>query len=225
LQHAFAESYGLRPFERGIAGLIAILEHEVAAHKELHEEYVSSTPSNSMSIFSPVPVTGLIEKMIGKENIPTFINPLVRHETTIKDITSIERLAGKNAEVAKSFAENLLQDLERTTTFPGTSPPPASSKEKLLTDLNRLIMQIGGKPYTPPVTQSPDLKQYQDLLDFGNLPELPNIPEFSELEKQIRNLDFPDFSKPLPDISDLDELNKLQTLLDNPDKPDENKDE
>jgi intracellular multiplication protein IcmO len=224
LAHAFAESYGLKPFERGIAGLIAILEHEVAAHKLIQEEYVAETPNNSMSIFSPVQVSSIVERMIGKENIQTFSNPLVRYETTIKDITNIERLTGKSADTAKNNAQHLLRDLEQKTTFPGSNQLPNTSKEKLLTDLNRLIMHMGGRPYTPEMPPVPDIKQYQDLLNLNDLPELPTIPEFADLEQQIRNLDFTDFSDhKLPDIDDLDELDELQSLLDT--SPDDNTDD
>lgn len=215
LSHAFAESYGLRPFERGIAGLIAILEHEVAAHHIEPEEYEEDIPNNSMSIFSPIPVTETIEKMIGNSNINTFVVPLLRHESISKDLHNIERLSGTSSAYSKDKANDLVNDIERTTTFPGYNQIPANNKEQLLTDLNKIIMLMGGKPHTPTAPVKPDMSLYKELFDMDELPELPNIPEFADLEKQIRDLQFPDFNNiSLPDINDLSEIDRLQGLLD-----------
>ena len=210
LAHALAESYGLRPFERGIAGLIALLEHEIAAHKTLSQKYISDTPSNGMSIFSPVPTSSIIEKMIGANNIKTFSAPLLRSENMFKDLNNIERLAGHSEDQAKQKTHNLMRDLEHTTSFPNNNKPPMTNKAQLLTDLNRILMHMGGKPHTPPVPEPPRFP------DFTNLPELPDLPDFEALEKQIRSLDLNDFGLgKLPDINDADELKRLQALLDN----------
>lgn len=77
-------------------------------------------------------------------------------------------------------------------------------------------MHMGGKPHTPPAPASLDPQNYKDLLAMHELPDLPNIPDFADLEKQIRNLETPNFELPnLPDISSLDEISKLQELLNN----------
>lgn len=218
LSHAFMESYGLRPVERGISGLIALLEHEVAAHQSLAQEYVSELPNHSMSIFTPIPISTTIEKMIGKSNVPTFANPLLRSDNMFKDLNNIERLAGNSTEKAKANAQSLMQDLERTTTFPAHNKIPHVSKEHLLTDLNRILMSMGGKPHTPSIEPEPRM-----FPDFPELPDLPDLPDFADLEKQIRSLELNNlgFDK-LPDINNPDDLKYLQSLLEDepPVKPD-----
>ncbi len=212
LSHAFMESYGLRPFERGISGLIAILEHEVAAHTTLAQEYVTNTPDDNMNIFTAVPTSLVVEKMIGRENIKTFAQPILRSDGLFQQLNNIERLSGKPADIAKATTHTLLHDIEHMTSFPGQNLIPMLSKEQLLTDLNRIIMHMGGKPYTPPISEKPKLPAG---FDFSNFPDLPDLPDFNEIEKQIRNLDL---SNPtldnLPDITDKQQLDDLQALLD-----------
>jgi intracellular multiplication protein IcmO len=212
LAHAFMESYGLLPIERGISGLIALLEHEVAAHKVLAQEYVTETTSNSMNIFTQVPVTAPVEKMIGKDNAKTFSAPLVRSETLFKDLNSIARLAGSSEDLAKTVTKNLMNDLERATSFPGPCRPALISKEQLLIDLNRILMTMGGRPYTPPV---PEVNPFQDFADLPPLPDLPDLPEFADLERQLRSLEIQDLGLgKMPDINDPEELKRLQALID-----------
>ena len=216
LSHAFMESYGLKPIERGVSGLIAILEHEVAAHRTLAQEFAPPAPRDAMSIFTQIFVTPVIEKMIGKDNAKTFTTPLLRNETLFKDLNNIARLSGSSEEKAKQITRDLVNDLERTTSFPAHCRPPVISKEQLLVDLNRILMVMGGRPYTPP---TPEVKHAPDLHD---LPPLPDLPEFADLEKQLRSLDLQDFGfGKLPEINDLEEIKRLQSLLDDDTKPNE----
>lgn len=217
LSHAFRESYGLKPHERGISGLIGILEHEVAAHRSLAEEFVIETPSDSMSIFTPTPTSITVEKMIGKDNVKSFTLPLVRGDNLLKDLSDMERLAGRGSEAAKDAARHLINDLENTTSFPGNNQLPIVSKEQLLIDINRMIMQMGGKPYTPeppPAPKYPDLSSLGNMPQLPDLPDLPDFPDFSDIEAQIRNLDLNNVNnEQLPIIDNEDEIKRLQQLL------------
>ncbi len=216
LSHAFMESYGLQPFERGISALIAILEHEVAAHHNLALEMAPPVRENGMSIFTPVPVTVKIEKMIGKENVKTFNTPLVRAETLFKDLMNIERLSGNTEDKSKQVARALYNDLEQCTSFPGSIQPNVfTTKEQLLADVNKVLMRMGGQPYTPPTT-TPD--------PFFELPELPDLPDFndlSNLEQKFSNLGLETNLDNLPSLDKLsdEDLNKLEKLLDNDMEP------
>lgn len=206
LANAFKESYGLRPHERGISGLISILEHEVAAHRELAKAFAPELPKDSMSLFSQVPTSPTIEKMVGKDNINLFQEPLVRNDKTHKDLIHIERLAGSDESSATSTAKRLITEVEKLTEFPGNMQAPNNTKEQFLADLNRLIVKLGGKPFTPPPPKIPSLP------DLPDLPTFSEPPDFSKLQGQIKNMNL-DLSNPkkLPDIddSDLDDLEKL----------------
>jgi len=224
LKNSFAESYGLRPFERGIAGLIGLLEHDIAAHQSLAQKYyVPEAPKDSLSIFTAVPISDLIEKMIGKHNVKTFTQPLLRGDSLIKDLQNIERLAGKPEAKANIVADALLKELERMTTFPGDAKPIDLSKDQLLTDINRLLMHLGSAPYTPPILHEP-IAKLDILPELPEFPDLPPIPEFSDLpdlselgslDQKIGNLDLGDFGfENMPIFNDPEQLKHLEKLLD-----------
>lgn len=215
LSHAFRESYGLKPMERGIAALISILEHDVAAHYELADKYVPELTNDSMSIFTPIPVTSTIEKMIGSDNVKSFSMSLLRNDTILKDLQNIERLAGKNETQAKSVAYALMKELEKTTSFPGTAQAPHFSKEQILIDINRLLMHLGGAPFTPPIKDEQQAAKLPELPELPDLPDLPDLSEFKDIEQQIRSLDLSDIGlSNLPNLDDPDALDRLEKLLD-----------
>ncbi len=217
LAHAFTESYGLQPIERGISGLISILEHDIAAHQHLTEQYIASLPTNTVSIFSPISVSSTVEKMIGADNVKAFSNPLLRGEHLLKDLQNIERLSGNPEESAKNTAQHLKNELERTTTFPQNIESSNTSKEHLLVDINRILMHLGGIPYTPPVAKNP-------IAPNGIFPDLPDVPDleaFKDIEEKIRNLDLSDFNMDsLADLNDLDAIAKIEKILDTDDESD-----
>lgn len=225
LAHAFMESYGLTPIERGVSGLISILEHDIAAHQNLTEQYISKLPEDSTSIFSAVPVSSMVEKMIGVDNVKAFSNPLIRGESLLKDLQNIERMGGNPEEKAKHTAQNLKNELERATTFPNNLQAINTSKEHLLIDINRLLMHLGGLPYTP--HSSPPVNQHEPTI-FPDLPDLPDLEAFKDMEEKIRSLDLADLSVDnLPDPNDASAIDEIEKLLyekdDDPDKDDREK--
>lgn len=225
LANAFAESYSLRPMERGLAALISILEHDVAAHQNLTQRFVPQEETGSMSIFTPISITPIIERMIGADNVLPFSNPLLRADTMLKDLEGIERLAGNTESVAKANAQSLTAELEKTTTFPGSALPVRLSKEQLLTDVNRLLMHLGAPPYTPPMpgltpSGTPPLFDLHDLPALPDLPELPELPpldQMHDMEQDIRSLDLNDIGlQNLPDVTDPAAIKNLEEILDDP---------
>jgi intracellular multiplication protein IcmO len=211
LSHAFMESYGLRPMERGVAALIALLEHDVAAHNELAEKYAPDVSNDKMSIFTPIQVTPTIERMIGSDNVQSFSMPLLRNDAILKDLQNIERLAGKTEVMAKTVAYNLMQELEKTTAFPNNLHPVAFSQEQILSDVNRVIVHLGGEPYVPPVVEP----KFSPIPDLPELPDLPDFSDFSNIEQQIRSLDLGDIGlSNLPNLDDPDGLKRLEEMLD-----------
>lgn len=215
LSHAFAESYSLRPMERGFAGLISLLEHDIAAHQDLADKYIPLMPSDSMSIFTPITVTPLIEQMIGQDNVKFFSSPMLRADLMLKDLESIERLAGKPEVAAKNISQLLTSELEKTTLFPGSAQPVRLSKEQLLTDVNRILMHLGGAPYTPQVhdeSEEYDLPELPDLVGFSDMHDFSVL---SDMEQEIRSLDLSDIGfDNLPTIEDPEAIDQLEEILD-----------
>ncbi len=195
-----------------------MLEHDISAHKSLAQKYyIPDAPKNSLSIFTAIPITELIEKMIGKHNNKTFTQPLLRADSLIKDLQHIERLTGKSELTAQTVANALLKELELTTTFPKDANNVISfSKEQLLTDINRLLMHLGSAPYTPPI-QNKIPENSSILPELPDLPKLPNFSDLSELEnleQHINNLDLGDFGlENLPIFQNPDQLKILEELL------------
>lgn len=217
--NAFSQAYGLQPFERGIAGVVALLEHEISAHRALEEEFAPTTPPDHMSIFTNVPVTATVEKMIGAKNIETFAKPLVKIDTMQKDLEYIERLTGKSQDQAQFVTAQLHQAMEDATQFPPNLPKPKFSKEQFLTDLNQILMQLGGRPHTP---STQELLNPQDL-KLPELPDLPNMFNLEEMEKQIKSLDLSKLgieNMPPMDATELEKIQKMFEQFNDPDSTD-----
>ena len=171
LANAFAESYNLQPVERGIAGLITILEHDVKTQQDLVEQYSPVHSSDTMSIFTPIASTPIVEKIIGSHNLKTFNSPLLRGEILIQNIENIERLAGRTESVAKTTSENLIMQLESVTSFPKDTPNDNINSKQLLDDLDRVIKYFSGN---------------NDSLKLPNL-ELPSLPNINDLSAFLEN--------------------------------------
>lgn len=225
LANAFNEAYGLRPMERGFAGLINILEHDVATQRSSNN-YIHEIQDDSMSIFSPIQITDTVERMIGPNNTQTFSMPLVRGDTLIKDLESIERLSGKNEADAKLIAQHLISELDNVTKFPNDLPPIKLAQDQILTDLNRLIIQLGGTPHSPEESKADTQSKFDfdsfnpfenmpplpDMPQFPDLPPLPDLPSLDELEHHIRSLDIKDLG--LDNLPDgLNSLKEIDDIL------------
>ena len=217
LVHTLETSEKLKPFERGIAGVVTILENEVKRQKEISAPYESKKLPEYMSAFTRIEVTPLIEQMIGKENVELFSLPLIRRGSTLDDLKYIERLSGKTEKKAADMALDLVNDVEQVTTY----PPEilfVRDKKKILNDINEFIKLLGGKPIdfgssggggssyeTPAYTKRP-LEELPDLEDLEKLPELPedldedDDDEFDEDEEDWDEDDYED------DYDDLDEI-------------------
>ena len=136
---------GLKPFERGIAAIISVLEHEVANQRELSAPYEGSQIGDIISAFTSIPVNPLVEQMIGRENVELFNLPLIRRGSTLKELKHIERFSGKAEEQSVKVATNLINDIENVTSY----PPEilfVRDKKRMFNDLNDLIKLLGGTP-------------------------------------------------------------------------------
>lgn len=197
LQSAFNESHGLRPFERGVSGLISLLEHEIEANARIEPTKEVSTESkviqtDTMDIFSDIQVTQAVERMIGAKNTATFSRPIVRAEAILRDMQHIERLAGRTQTQADEIIKHLYNDIAANTKFPKDKPNVKFDKKSLLEDIHKLIRRLGGNP--PPAGtggSAPLIEPFGDT----KLPPLPDL--------DMPNFDIPDLNKtdipPIPE--------------------------
>jgi intracellular multiplication protein IcmO len=216
------EDDDLQPFERGIAGLICILEHEVAKQQQLSAAYESKSARESMSAFTRIDTSPLVVRMIGQENVELFQLPMIRRGSTLENLKHIERLAGKTAKDAEAVAKNIIRDVEKVTTY----PPEVlfvRDKAQYLADVNELISGLGGIPLDPGVLKEaadvakksgtvfdayeslPELPQLPDLPDLPDLSDFADLPALDKLDSLKDLVDLPEISA-LPDLPDLAEL-------------------
>ncbi len=145
LAQALGNAEGLKPFERGIAGLIAVLENEVAKQRELSAAYEGDQLSDTVSAFTSIHVTPLVQQMIGQENIELFSLPLIRRGSTLEELKHIERLSGKTENQAQKVATSIITDIENVTSY----PPEilfVRDKKRIFNDINEIIKLLGGTP-------------------------------------------------------------------------------
>ena len=223
LEESIAESIAMKPLERAIAGLIAILEYEIAKQKKLnaiHEEKppekaiektiksVATAPvtTNSIaSIFSGVPMSALINSIVDPTDQELFKLPLLRRGSLTEDLIHIERLSGKEQVQAVANSEQLTASLVTLTTFP-SQPVKKVDLINYLADVNQLVEFMGGS--TSIVSDSGtvnDTQEYEQE-DFAInqedqeeiIPDLPLYPELPEL----------------PELAELEALEALDDLDD-----------
>lgn len=170
----------LKPIERGVSGLIAILEQEVSKQREISAPDEQGLEEHQMSAFTKIVVTPLVERMIGAENIDLFSFPLIRRGSSLEELKHIERLCGKTEQEAYDTASRLIKDIETATVF----PPEVEFEQDVegcVQDLAALISLFGGGNI--------DFAQLQEKasdLDI-NLDELPDFPDLSDFDELLNS--------------------------------------
>lgn len=111
----------LKPFERSIAAVIAILEKEVDKQRKVREEIEAEQSqefSNEVHAFTPVHVPDFAKEIIGEEDLKRFSNPLLLRGRTREALTHIERLSGQSEQDAAKTADNIINDIIKATYYP-----------------------------------------------------------------------------------------------------------
>ena len=144
LADSLIEADDLQPFERGLSGLISILENEVEKQHELNVPYEEAGDLDKMSIFTPIPLPPIVARKIGKENEELFALPLLRIGSTQDDLKNIERLCGKTEPDAEKSAENLSKSIEEATHFPPEELGFTCTSTEILKDIKALNLLFGG---------------------------------------------------------------------------------
>lgn len=111
----------LKPFEKGIAAVIAVLEKEVEKQRQVREEMEreqSQEFENEVHAFTPVFVPDFAVDIVGEDDMQRFSNPLLLKGRTKEALMHIERLTGKTESEAIQIADNLINDIINATYYP-----------------------------------------------------------------------------------------------------------
>lgn len=111
----------LKPFERSIAAVIALLEKEVEKQRLVRQEIEqeqSQEFENEVHAFTPVHVPDFAMDIVGEEDMKRFTNPLLLKGRTREALTHIERLSGQAEVDATKRAENIINDIIKATYYP-----------------------------------------------------------------------------------------------------------
>ncbi len=111
----------LKPFERSIAAIIAILEKEVEKQRKVRAEIEheqSQEFDNEVHAFTPVHVPDFAKEIVGQDDLKRFSNPLLLRGRTREALITIERLSGQAEADATKIADNLINDIIKTTYYP-----------------------------------------------------------------------------------------------------------
>lgn len=197
-------SVNLKPFERGIAALITILENEVQKQRDLSVPYEVPGLETEMSAFTKIFVTPLVLRMIGEENQELFSLPLIRRGSTLEEMKHIERLCGKSEQDALKIASGVITDIENATRFP-PEVHFGPDEQGMLEAINDLIQMFGGETFDLDVLKQEALEGSLTtdirgpvtgeslpggFAGIGSLGGLEELPEFPELE----DFDFENFN-------------------------------
>lgn len=178
IQSSFAQSTNTSLLQQGIKCLVTILEYEANKQNELNSKYDETKISDNITIFSPIVVTDIVEKMIGAENVELFALPLIRRVSTMEDLNHIERITSHTADEAATAVETILSDLEKATQFP-PDIEIARDKQKFMESLNQTLTMLGAEHY----------QEEHNLVKpaSGEAPSLPELPEIDDLEALLRD--------------------------------------
>ncbi len=184
LTQAFQGAIDLKPFERGIAALISLLEQEVQKQKDLSVPFEEPGLEHEMSAFTKIFVTPLVLKMIGEENQELFSLPLIRRGNSMEEMKHIERLSGQFEQEAIKMATSVINDIENATRFP---PPIQFEKDVdgMLRDISDMIVMFGGDPLDitalkQGVANQDDVIQQMAYVDHDEMPDFPELPNMDE---------------------------------------------
>ncbi|HXH55180.1 MAG TPA: TraM recognition domain-containing protein, partial [Gammaproteobacteria bacterium] len=207
LVQSFQGAINLKPFERGIAALISLLEEEVQKQRDLSVPFEEPGMEHEMSAFTKVFVTPMALRMIGSDNQEMFSLPLIRRGSTTEELIHIERLSGKSEQEAKQLSDSMIQDIESATKF----PPVIQFKtepDQILQDISDIIVMFGGAPLdiaglkasTVPIAEQDEIddeisEKTEASADTnfvaggGELSEIPEFPELPNLEELFEEED------------------------------------
>ena len=85
--------------------------------------------------------------LIGEEEVDSFSNPLLLRGRTREGLLTIERLSGASEAEASKIADNIINDLIKSTHFPPKDIHLDPNEEEAMDAINILLEQFGGETY------------------------------------------------------------------------------
>jgi intracellular multiplication protein IcmO len=113
--------HNLKPFERGIAAVISLLEKEVDKQRQVRKEIEAESSQEfgeEVHAFTPVYLPEFAKNFIPEDEIERFTGPLLFKGRTREAILHIERLSGKSEAEATKIADELINDVIKATHYP-----------------------------------------------------------------------------------------------------------
>lgn len=185
LSQTLQGAVNLKPYERGIAALITLLEQEVQKQRDLSVPYEVPGVDNEMSAFTKIFVTPLVLRMIGEENKDLFALPLIRRGSSLEEMKHIERLSGKSEQDALKSAGSIIADVENATRFP-PEVVIESDVNQMLEDINDLIRMFGGEGIDiPQLLMEAEEGGHVSETEYGELPEFPELEGLEGLDLDL----------------------------------------
>jgi intracellular multiplication protein IcmO len=176
----------LKPFEKGIAAVIALLEMEVSKQKEVEEEIEAEQSqefAGEVSAFSPIAVPAFAAELIHENELDSFSNPLLLRGRTRDALLQIERLIGATEAEASKTADNLIKDIIKATHFPPKDVHLTPDADESMDAINILLEQFGGEVYThheeAGIHALPEVEEFEDEEDHDE-DELIDFEEDNE---------------------------------------------
>lgn len=136
----------LKALERSVAVLIAVLEKEVEKQRQVRAEIESEQSQafgNEVHAFTPVHIPDFAKAIIGEEDLKRFSNPLLLRGRTREALMHIERLTGQTETDALKIADNVINDIIKSTYYP-PKEKPSHDVAGLRDALEQLYEMFGG---------------------------------------------------------------------------------
>lgn len=184
LQASIAENQAVTSLEKGILGLIKILENEVNKQKKLNEVHENQVLNSNVkavdasiaafsntSIFNDIVLSTLVLKIVDNKEHDLFKLPLLRKGYLTENLCGIEQLSGLTQEEASNNANNLIQDLLNITMFPSEQPLKIDLI-KYLNYVHEIILLLQGKNGGIIPDGMPNKGNFGGNLNLEELPDL-----------------------------------------------------
>jgi intracellular multiplication protein IcmO len=145
IAHAMHTYENLKPFERSIAAVIALLEKEVEKQRQVKTEIEAEATQefeNEVHAFTPVYIPDFAHEFIDEDELEKFTSPLLFKGRTREAIIHIERLCHQPENEAVKTADNIIRDIIKATYYPPRTRLPRDP-EGLMQALQQFLQEIG----------------------------------------------------------------------------------
>jgi intracellular multiplication protein IcmO len=127
----------LPPIERAVSALLAYHEREVPQVKEK----VVELSDGELNIFTPLRLSDYLKPILRAPDINRFSTPILNVNSTLDQISYLERLLGKSEQYSTNIASEIIKDMQTATHYPPIVETKPSGQE-LAGLIEQLVAQI-----------------------------------------------------------------------------------